>query len=282
MYKLKSPAKLNLFLHITGKRPDGYHNLQTVFQLIDLCDILTFSKRDDKQLNILCDNPELVTADNLIIKAANALLGEREMPFGVDIHLEKHIPMGGGLGGGSSNAATTLLALNKAWDLNYNEQQLIDIAAKLGADVPVFVKGLNAFGEGVGEQLTPINLPEQCFLVLNPQTHVCTKTLFSQPELTRDTKPITIRDYLEGEPTHNDFTNIVCQLYPEVQAAFEALHPFGQPRLTGTGGCVYVTCDTMRQAQDLIGQIPKRMVAFATQGLRESPLHNAFWGVAKW
>jgi 4-diphosphocytidyl-2-C-methyl-D-erythritol kinase len=281
MTTVKSPAKLNLFLHITGRRPDGYHALQTIFQLIDLCDEMTFTPRDDDQIILTCNLPELATQDNLILKAARALKQDRTLP-GFTIHLNKIIPMGGGLGGGSSNAATALIVLNRLWELNLSEEALLAHAMTLGADVPVFVKGITAWGEGIGEELTPIELPEQAYLIVQPPVHVSTPKLFSSPHLTRNTKPITIRDYQQGSPTHNDFESLVRADYPAVQAAFDKLATLGNPRLTGSGACLFITCNTLQEAKNLVGQCAPPMVAFAAQGLRYSPLHTAFWGVAKW
>jgi len=273
MTMVLSPAKLNLFLHITGQRPDGYHLLQTVFQLIDLCDEITFTPRIDDQIVLTSNLPELATQDNLILKAAHAIKPEKSIS-GMNIHLNKKIPLGGGLGGGSSNAATTLIVLNRLWELNLSEDQLLEIAIKLGADVPVFVKGLNAWAQGIGEQLTPIDLPQKAFLIVQPPVHISTPKLFASPHLTRNTKPITIRDYQQGIATHNDFESLVRAQYPEIQAAFEHLSKFGKPRLTGSGACIFLTCNTLQEAQDLVGQCPPPMVAFAAQGLRESPLHS--------
>lgn len=276
-----SPAKLNLFLHITGQRPDGYHTLQTVFQLIDLCDEISFTPRNDNQIVLTCNLPELATGDNLILKAAHAIKPQSNIK-GCDIHLNKVIPMGGGLGGGSSNAATTLLALNHLWDLNLSETELLAHALKLGADVPVFVKGLTCFAEGIGEKFTPLETPASAFFIAQPPVHVSTQKLFSSTHLTRNTKPITIRDYQAGVPTHNDFESVVRAQYPEINAVFEQLGHLGQPKLTGTGACIFITCQSLQQAQELVGQCAAPVVAFAAQGLRESPLNTAFWGVAKW
>lgn len=277
---IKSPAKLNLFLHVIGRRPDGYHDLQTIFQLIDLCDELSFTPREDDRLVLTCSIPELATQDNLILKAAHAIKPQRPVQ-GFDIHLNKIIPLGGGLGGGSSNAATALIVLNHLWGLNLSEENLLSHAVNLGADVPVFVKGVTAFGEGLGEVLTPIETPNHAFLIVQPPVHVSTPKLFASPHLTRNTKPITIRDYQQGVPTHNDFESLVLAEYPAVKAAFEELSLLGQPKLTGSGACLFITCKTLQEAQDLVGQCKPPMVAFAAQGLRESPLHTTFWGVAK-
>lgn len=280
MTTVLSPAKLNLFLHITGRREDGYHLLQTVFQLIDLCDEMTFTPRQDDQIFLTCSKPELASDDNLILKAARAIKPAGVVP-GFDIHLKKIIPLGAGLGGGSSNAATTLIVLNRLWELNLSENELLAIAVKLGADVPIFVKGLTSWAEGIGEILTPIETPHKAFLIVKPDVHVSTPKLFASPHLTRNTKPITIRDYQQGISTHNDFETVVLTEYPAVQAAFDQLKPLGQPRLTGSGACLFITCNTLQEAQDLVGQCEPLVVAFAAQGLTESPLHTAFWGVAK-
>lgn len=278
--RLKSPAKLNLFLHIVGRRPNGYHELQTVFQLIDLCDELIFSPREDDLIVLTCNQPELITSDNLIIKAADSLRPATPVQ-GFDIHLNKVIPLGGGLGGGSSNAATTLLALNQLWNLNFSEDELLSKALKLGADVPIFVKGQNCWAQGIGEELTPIDLPDQAYLIVCPGVHVSTPKLFSSPHLTRNTKPITIRDYQQGVATHNDFEPLVRSEYPAVETAFKLLANFGQPKLTGTGACVFISCQSLQEAKNLVEFCSPTMVAFAAQGLRVSPLHTEYWGVAK-
>lgn len=268
---LPSPAKLNLFLHITGRLDNGYHTLQTVFQILDFGDELTFTPT--VQSDVTCEGLKGVSdADNLILKAARAIRPFATKPSGMAISVEKRIPMGGGLGGGSSNAATTLHALNRLWACGLDEEALFQLALPLGVDVTLFVRGKSAFGEGIGSDLTPIKLPQKWFVVIAPDAHVDTATMYRDCELTRNTKTITIRDYQNGAETHNDFTPVVCAHYPVVRKAMEALKTLGEVKLTGSGGCLFLSCDSEQQAQDFIGQIKPRMVAFVAQGLDESPL----------
>ncbi|TNE75156.1 MAG: 4-(cytidine 5'-diphospho)-2-C-methyl-D-erythritol kinase, partial [Gammaproteobacteria bacterium] len=240
---LPSPAKLNLFLHIVGRRPDGFHELQTLFQFLDYGDDITFTPARDKSGAWLEDSlPGVEDDDNLIIKAARAIENRTTSPApGVSIRINKRLPMGGGLGGGSSNAATTLLALNHIWKTGLNTDELADIGLTLGADVPVFVRGHSAFGEGVGEQLTPANPPEDWFVVLKPDCEINTGKIFSEEGLTRNTPRITIAPAFEGDASRyrNDCEDVVRRLYPEVNQSLEWLSQFGPARLTGTGACIF-------------------------------------------
>jgi len=240
-----APAKLNLFLHVVGRRPDGYHLLQTMFRFIDLNDILHFTLREDgvvHRVNVIEDVPE---EQDLVVRAARLLQKECACTLGVDIKLEKHIPMGGGLGGGSSDAATTLLVLNKLWNLGLSRERLMQLGLALGADVPVFVFGENAFAEGVGEQLQAFALPEAWYVVLFPPVHVPTAQIFTHPELTRDTNSITIRALPIGQSLStvawlsNDLQSIVCKLYPEVAKYLAILGKFAPAVMTGSGACVF-------------------------------------------
>lgn len=276
---LLSPAKLNLFLHIVGRRSDGYHLLQTVFQLIDLFDTLTFTLREDNGIHLSDNTPVIPTHENLIMKAATLLQGKRLDLPGVDIDLKKRIPMGAGLGGGSSNAATTLLALNHLWDLGISQASLLEIALQLGADVPVFVAGHSAFGEGIGEVLIPIDLPLDWYAIVKPPIHADTASLFRDPLLTRDTPPLSLADYQAGTPTHNDFLPILLKHFPSLQETLDFLSHFGQPLLTGTGSACFVRFDTREKAEKCIGQIPKQMVGFVAQGMNESPVQKTLQDV---
>lgn len=266
--KYLSPAKLNLFLHIIGQRADGYHLLQTVFQLLDYYDELTFTLRDDQQINLTCNINEINNENNLVLRAAHLLKQQQ----GVDIHLHKNIPMGGGLGGGSSNAATTLIALNHLWQLQLSTQELLALGLKLGADVPVFIQGQSAWAEGIGEVLVPIELPERWFVVLAPPVLVSTPKLFSDNELTRNTSPIKIQEFLEGAETQNDCEVVCSKRYPEVAAALTWLNQFAPARLTGTGGCVFAAVKNEQTAKQIAEQIPKPFTGFYAKGINCSPL----------
>lgn len=268
-----APAKLNLFLHITGRRPDGYHQLQTVFQFISIADSLGFRLRTDAQIHRVSENNSIKEEDDLIVRAARALQRHTKVNLGADINLQKILPMGGGLGGGSSDAATTLVALNELWQTGLTTQKLADIGVSLGADVPVFVHGRAAWAEGVGEHLTPVDLPEPWYVVIHPPVHVSTAALFAAPELTRDVRPITIRDYFAGR-ADNVFESLVKIRYPAVAQALEWLtHNSGrQARMTGTGGCVFVDLEQESQARALVQKVPDAWQAFCAKGLNRSPL----------
>ncbi|MBZ0334367.1 4-(cytidine 5'-diphospho)-2-C-methyl-D-erythritol kinase [Marinobacter sp. AL4B] len=275
---LPSPAKLNLFLHITGKRPDGYHELQTLFQFLDYGDELTFTLTPDQAGVRLENSIESVPDDqNLIIRAAQSLALHSAKPLpGVSIRLKKRLPMGGGLGGGSSNAATTLLGLNYLWDLNLSEEKLADIGLALGADVPVFVRGKAAIGEGVGEVLTPANPPQDWFLVLKPNCEVNTGKIFSEKGLTRDTPKLKIRPAFEGDASRyrNDCEDVVRELYPEVDQSLEWLAQFGPARLTGTGACIFGRFPTESAARIIWESKPSGIKGFVAKGVNISPLHT--------
>jgi len=275
--RLLSPAKLNLFLHITGRRADGYHQLQTVFQLLNYGDQLDFTLIDQEQILLEPALPGVTFEDNLIVRAAQALLPYKSITQGIRIHLQKILPMGGGIGGGSSNAATTLVALNHLWQCNLNRQKLTDIGLGLGADVPVFVQGRTAWAEGVGEQLEPIDLATNWFLVVQPDCHVSTAAIFSHKDLTRDTPAIKVAAFLEGGG-HNDCQPLVRKLYPEVNECLQWLEESGyQPRMTGTGACVFVSfqdADSALKAQIKIANLKVngfKVKSFVAQGINFSP-----------
>lgn len=276
---LESPAKLNLFLHIVGRRPNGYHLLQTVFQLVDYTDTLSFSLREDDAIHLMTNTPSIPDSDNLIMKAAMALRGLHPHLPGVDIHLEKRIPMGAGMGGGSSNAATTLLALNHLWGLNLSESQLMKLGLALGADVPVFVAGHSAFGEGIGEVLTPIDLPTAWYAIFKPRIHADTASLFSNPSLKRDTALLTLAEYQAGAATHNDFLPVLLSLYPSLEETVTLLSQFGEPKLTGSGSAFFIACESREKAEKCIGQMNRQVVGFVAQGVNESPVQKALKSV---
>lgn len=269
-----APAKLNLMLHITGQREDGYHNLQTLFQFIDICDELDFRVRQDNQLTLEPAIDGVAFEDNLIIKAARALQARSNRSLGADIRLNKILPMGGGLGGGSSDAATTLLALNHLWKLQLSFDELAEIGLTLGADVPVFVRGQAAFAEGVGEILTPTpELDEPWYLVVAPQVHVNTGKIFSNKCLTRDTDPISIRTALRREG-NNDCQAVVSTLYPEIGKALNLLNNFSPAKLTGTGACIFSSFGSEAEAIRVSDQLPAEYVSFVAKGVNTSPAHK--------
>lgn len=267
---LPAPAKLNLFLHITGQRADGYHELQTVFQLLDWGDSLQFDANDSGELSLRCDGQalDIPIESNIILQAARLL---QPPGRGADIKLHKCIPSGGGLGGGSSDAATTLLALNHLWQLGHSNTQLQAIGAGLGADVPVFVAGHSAWAEGVGEILTPMELPQCWYLVIAPDCHVSTAEIFSQQQLTRNTSPITIAAFFEGQ-SRNDCQELVRTLHPEVDNALNWLGNFGEARMTGTGACVFARFDSEAQARSAEDQLPEHWRGFVARAINESPV----------
>ena len=275
-----APAKLNLFLHVTGRRADGYHLLQTLFRFIDLNDTLHFSVRADGEVRRE-NTIEGVPADqDLCVRAARLLQAECNCALGVNIRLEKHIPMGGGLGGGSSDAATTLLALNKLWNLGLSRVRLMQLGLTLGADVPVFLFGENAFAEGVGEKLQAFSLPEAWYIVLFPPVHVPTAKIFSHPELTRDSISITIRALPIGQNLStvgwlgNDLQQVVCKLYPEVANYLAILGKYAPAMMTGSGACVFAEFTSQAEAQKVLLQLPKGMNGVVVQGLAQHPLRD--------
>ena len=269
-----APAKLNLMLRIIGRRTDGYHRLQTVFQFIDRRDSLFFEPRGDGRIRRVSDLPGVPQERDLVVRAAQLLKDLTGSPRGADIRVEKTLPMGGGLGGGSSDAATTLVALNQIWETGLGERELMELGLSLGADVPIFIHGHAAWGEGVGEELTPLDLPQPCFLVLVPRCEVSTGDVFSDGELTRNSARITISDFLAGDD-RNDCLDVVRRSYPEVAAALDWLATVGRPRLTGTGACVYCAFDSASQALSAYSKVPTRFSAFVARGTNRSPLRDA-------
>lgn len=276
-FTLPSPAKLNLFLHINGRRSDGYHELQTLFQFLDYGDDLHFSRRDDKQIVLSDPLPDVPDSDNLIIRAARLLQSVSQDPVaGATITLTKRLPMGGGLGGGSSNAATTLVGLNRLWQLKCSTDELAQLGLQLGADVPVFVRGYAAFGEGIGEKLTPAQPPEDWFVVLKPACNINTGLIFSQQGLTRDTPRIKIAPAFEGDVSgyRNDCEDVVRRLYPEVSQSLDWLSQFGPARLTGTGACIFGRFPTESKAQKVWASKPSGINGFVAKGVNTSPLYQ--------
>jgi 4-diphosphocytidyl-2-C-methyl-D-erythritol kinase len=271
-----APAKLNLFLHVVGRRSDGYHLLQTVFRFLDFSDQVSFTIRDDDKIQLNTPISGVPADKNLCIQAAQLLQKESGTSLGVEISLEKIIPMGGGLGGGSSDAATTLLALNRLWDLNWSREKLMELGLNLGADVPVFIFGENAFAEGVGEKLKPIKLLPAWYLVLTPPVHVSTADIFASKELTRNTIPVRIPPFSVGLG-HNDLESVVCLAYPQVARHLEWLRQLNRTTMvamTGSGACVFAEFITESAARMALASVPIGMSGFVVQGLDRHPMQD--------
>ncbi len=280
MLTLPAPAKLNLMLHITGRRADGYHELQTLFQFLDYGDELSFRLREDGQIHLLTELPGVDHDSNLIVRAARLLQRESGCTLGADIQLTKRLPMGGGIGGGSSDAATTLVGLDHLWNTGLGEDRLAELGLRLGADVPVFVRGRAAFAEGVGERLQPVDLAEPWFLVIAPQVSVSTAEIFADPELTRNTPAITVRSLLAGGG-HNDCQPVVEKRYPEVRNALSLLNKFVQARMTGTGACVFGSFPNEGEADKVRRQLPATLPSFVARGRNVSMLHRSLEQMAQ-
>ncbi|MCE3025957.1 4-(cytidine 5'-diphospho)-2-C-methyl-D-erythritol kinase [Salinicola sp. DM10] len=276
---LPAPAKLNLLLRITGRRADGYHELQTLFQLLDHGDTLSFTPRDDGAVTLSPALDGVSAEENLIVRAARLLQQETGCRAGVDIVLDKRLPMGGGLGGGSSDAATTLVALDRLWQLDLGRERLAALGLGLGADVPVFVRGDSAWAEGVGERLIPVALAERWFVVVHPGVAVSTAAVFGHPGLTRDSTAISMRLALDGATPEtvwrNDCESVVRALYPEVDRALAWLSSYGNALLTGTGACVFCPVADEASADAVIADAPDGWQIFKARGVARSPLHRA-------
>ncbi|MDI1361968.1 4-(cytidine 5'-diphospho)-2-C-methyl-D-erythritol kinase [Methylotenera sp.] len=283
-----APAKINLFLHITGQRADGYHLLQTVFQLIDLYDTIKLKPTSDGVVKRVNEVAGVPAEQDLCVRAAKLLQQYTQCPLGVEILIEKRIPMGGGLGGGSSDAATVLLALNNLWQLNLSRKELMALGLKLGADVPFFIFGKNAWAEGIGEQLTEINLHNSYYVVLNPNVHVSTAQIFANKQLTKNTNPKTMSDFsgtakltagnLNAEFI-NDLERVVCSEYPAVLDCLTWLNQFklsqfGDARMSGSGASVFLEVADKKTAVDICDQKPKGVQGFVAKGLNQHPLMN--------
>ena len=268
-----APAKLNLFLHVVGRRPDGYHLLQSVFRFVDFSDSLGFRVMEDGAIRRARELPGVPVEQDLCMRAAKLLQQASGTPLGVEITLEKKLPLGGGLGGGSSDAATTLIALNRLWKLNFSRARLQELGLKLGADVPVFVFGQSAFAEGVGEVLQPINLPPAWYVVLVPKVNISTTEIFADSTLTRNMKPIKINSFFIGQG-HNDLEPVVCRKYPEVAQHLAWLKQFGPARMTGSGGCVFTEYAREEEARAVLARLPREMSGFVARGLDRHPMHD--------
>jgi 4-diphosphocytidyl-2-C-methyl-D-erythritol kinase len=268
-----APAKLNLFLHVTGRRTDGYHLLQSVFRFIDRSDMVHLTLRDDGRVVRETDLPGVPEDRDLTVRAARLLQAQAPAGAGVSIRVDKVLPMGGGLGGGSSDAATVLLALNRLWHVNLSRPALQALGLQLGADVPVFVFGQTAFAEGVGEILQPVSAPPVWYVVLTPPLEVPTAAVFAAPELTRDTPRLKIAPFSTGMG-RNDLQPVVLQRYPEVARHLEWLAQFGEARMTGSGACVFATFGTEAAAREVLARLPGTMQGFVAQGLDRHPLYD--------
>lgn len=266
-----APAKINLMLRIVGRRDDGYHLLQTVFQLVDLCDGLIFRSLDEDCVKLANPLPAVAAEDDLTVRAAKLLKQETGCGKGVSIEMQKKLPMGGGLGGGSSDAATTLVVLNHLWELGLSQQKLLELGLQLGADVPFFIFGKSAWAEGVGEELVEIDVPEKWVLVVKPDDHVNTGLIFNNKNLTRNSKPITIADFLAGSCS-NDCLSVVRELYQSVDDALCELSNYAEPRLTGTGACVFALFDSYEEAFSVYSRFRSDWQVYLAKSVSKSPL----------
>lgn len=271
-----APAKLNLFLHVVGRRDDGYHLLQTLFRLVDHGDALRFTRRADGDVRLATPLPGVPPDSDLTVRAARLLQAETGCRQGVEIAVDKHLPMGGGLGGGSSDAATVLLALNHLWQLGLPRSRLQQIGLTLGADVPVFVGGRNAFAEGVGEALQPLDLPSAWYVVLEPPVAVPTAAIFGAPELKRDTVPIRLADWVPGVGG-NDLQAVAVARFPVVAEHLRWLDAYGEARMSGSGACVFAEFASQQAALTVLGELPSAMVGWVAAGLDRHPL----WALAE-
>ncbi len=283
-----APAKLNLFLHVIGRRADGYHLLQSAMQLLDYGDILHFTTRADGQLQRIGALPGVSIDNDLVLRAARLLQSHCGVPqCGADIVLEKRLPMGAGLGGGSSDAATTLIALNYLWQTNLNRQQLMQLGLQLGADIPFFIFGRNAFAQGIGEQLSEWDIDAQCaaqswYVVLEPGVMVATPTIFSAKDLTRDSEPVRIADFSSNSASkaekhafgRNDLQAVAVRLFPQIAQALDCLSAFGPARMTGSGACVFCALPSEAAAEEVLQKVPAKWKAWKAKALKQHPMNK--------
>lgn len=272
-FKLAAPGKLNLFLLVLGRQADGYHRIQTLFQLVDCCDELEFSYSSNDEINLLGDFGGLRQPDNLIHRAASLLRKAVGCNKGITISVAKSIPVGGGMGGGSSDAATTLIGLNELWQLGLSLDDLVELGSQIGADVPVFIRGKTAWGEGTGDELAPLELAPKWYLVIAPKCHVPTAEIFQHNELTRNSSAIKIADFLRGD-ARNDCETVVRSLYREVDNALKWLSRWAPAKMTGTGSCVFAGFDDRLAADKILSRVPGKWHGFITRGINHSPLHQ--------
>ncbi|PRC93773.1 4-(cytidine 5'-diphospho)-2-C-methyl-D-erythritol kinase [Solimicrobium silvestre] len=274
-----APAKLNLFLHVTGQRSDGYHLLESAFQLIDHVDLLHFSLRDDAKIIRTNELAGVPAETDLVVRAARLLQVHTSSKLGAEITLDKKLPMGGGLGGGSSDAATTLIALNRLWETDLSRQQLMQLGLQLGADVPFFLFGQNAFAQGIGEKLTPLITPDCWYVVIEPGVSVPTQAIFSSKALTRNSSSIKVSDFQQYPKGNwrNDLQSVAIQLFPEILVAIDWLNKYGNARMTGSGSCVFCACSSEDAANEILKDIPGELqdwTAWKAKALNEHPLTN--------
>lgn len=274
-HSFAAPAKLNLMLKVLGRRADGYHLLETVFRLIDFSDTIEIAPRFDGVIHLENPIPGVPAEQDLVVRAARLLQTSSHCQLGANLRVHKRIPMGGGLGGGSSDAATVLLALNRLWACGLSREQLMALGLSLGADVPVFVFGRNAFATGIGEKLTPLHLPERWYVVLRPAVHVATADIFSSPLLTRDSSPCIMPILETAQQIGNDLQSVVCKLYPAVNQALDELKKFGSPLMTGSGSCVFLECSSADEADKIYQVVSKKYDGFMAKGLQCHPLYDA-------
>lgn len=268
-----APAKINLFLHVVGRRADGYHLLQTAFRLLDWGDTLDFARRDDGAIRRVTDVPGVAETDDLVVRAARLLQHTTGSPLGADIALHKVLPMGGGIGGGSSDAATTLIALNRLWNTGLSRAELQTLGLQLGADVPVFIFGRDAFAEGVGEALQPLALPPAFYVIVFPRVAVPTAEIFRAPELTRNTTPIRIADFVTSA-TRNDLQPVACDRFPEVKHVIDWLAHHAPARMTGSGACVFAEVASETEASRIVESCPEQWQAWKVRSLARHPLYE--------
>ena len=273
---LPAPAKLNLFLHITGRRDDGYHYLQTVFQILDYSDEITLERQADRRIKRIKGLEHVPEESDLCVRAAKLIQQKTGSVYGVNISIKKYLPIGGGIGGGSSDAATVLHGLNQLWECNLTTTQLAKLGLQLGADVPLFVEGYSAWAEGVGEALTPITLDNKWFLVIHPKVFVSTAEIFADKSLTRDSETITIARFLESNKNEHDLVNvfedIVRKKYPEIDESIKWLSQFSTAQLTGTGSCIFAVFGEKKLAQQVLDKLPAQWQGFVAKGVNKSPL----------
>ena len=269
-----APAKLNLDLRIIGRRIDGYHELETVFCLINLYDIVYLAPRNDNSIHLHTSIEGVPYEQDLSYRAAYILQKHSQINQGVDIWLEKNIPMGGGLGGGSSDAATVLMALNRLWKCQLNRSNLMQLGIKLGADVPFFIFGRNAFAQGIGEKLREIAIPKQWYVVVKPNIHISTGVIFSHKDLTRDSKPTIMPTFQNIQPFRNDMQAVVLETYPEVLKAYQTLQQYGLPLMTGSGACLFISCKQLQEAQTIYNQVSQKYQTYLVGGLLQHPLFD--------
>jgi 4-diphosphocytidyl-2-C-methyl-D-erythritol kinase len=269
-----APAKLNLMLKVVGRRADGYHLLETVFRFVDYGDTVAIAPRSDGRIVLHDPIPGIAPENDLTVRAARLLQRETGCPLGADLRVTKRIPMGGGLGGGSSDAATVLMALNHLWQTGLSRQRLMSCGVSLGADVPVFIFGQNAFARGIGDELEAVALPQKWYVVLHPGVHVPTAEIFSSPLLTRDSAPRIMPILETTQQVGNDLQSVVCKLYPAVNEALDELRKFGSPLMTGSGSCVFLECDSEDEAAQIFRVASERYDGFVAKGLERHPLYD--------